>query len=103
MDYKLITCILTGHKSKGIIEKLSKEKGIITANKSTSRGTSLSNINGEEMEVITVLVESNKADEVFEYLFFEADLNSAHHGMIYQEKIKRASTYTLPKDKEEKV
>lgn len=95
-DYKLITCILTGHKSKGIIEKLSKEKGIITANKSSSRGTSISNISGEEMEIITVLVESSKADDVFEYLFFEADLNTPHHGMIYQEKIKKASKYTLP-------
>ena len=101
MSHKLITCILAGHKAKSIIERLSKEKGIITADKSSSRGTSLSNISGEEMEVITVLVETYRADDIFEYLYFEAELDKAHHGMIYQQKIKRASKYTLPEEEKE--
>ena len=72
MSHKLITCILFGHKARAIIETLAKEKGIITANKSTARGTSVLNVSGEEMEVITVLVEKARANEIFEFLYFEA-------------------------------
>lgn len=101
MSHKLITCILFGHKARVIIETLAKEKGIITADKSTARGTSILNVNGEEMEVITVLVEEFRADEIFEYLYFEAELNKPHHGMIYQQSIKKASKYTLPKEEKD--
>jgi len=98
MNYKLITCIFSNNKGKAIIEYLSKEKTIITADRSNSRGTSLSNARGIEMEVITVLVEQSQADEIFEYLFFEAELDKPHNGIIYQQNIRKASKYSLPKE-----
>lgn len=96
MNYKLITCIMADRKAASLIKSLKEKRGIVTADRSTSRGTSLLNLRGEEMEVMTVLVEADEADEVFEYIFFEADLNKPHHGLMYQQDVKRASKYALP-------
>lgn len=94
--YKLITAILPGHKCMGIIQTLKDDYEIITANKHSVRGESIYNRKNIEMETISVLVEESKADEVFEYIFFEAKLHDAHRGLIYQEAIKKASKYSLP-------
>jgi hypothetical protein len=87
-------------KAASLINDLKEKMGIVTADRSRARGTSLLNSTGEEMEVITVLVSKDQADEVFEYIFFEAGLNKPHQGLIYQQELLRASRYTLPKEGE---
>jgi len=99
MNFKLITRVLSGHKASDIIEYLKEQKGIITADRSTARGTTILNTNGVEMETLTVLVDMKQADEIFEYIFFEADLNKPHQGIIYQQDISRASEYKIPEEK----
>lgn len=96
MEYKLITAIVMKHKSKGILENLAKSKGIITANKSNSRGTSVNNKDGVEMETISLTVDATIADEIFEYIFLEAELFKEHYGIIYQNRVKKSSNYELP-------
>ena len=98
MSFKLITSIMTGHKASKMIELLKEKKGIITADRSSARGTTIANQNGIEMETLTILVDENQADDIFEFVFFEADLNKPHQGIIYQQEITRASKYEVPKD-----
>jgi nitrogen regulatory protein PII len=90
----MITAVISDSKSTPILEALS-EKGVVTANRSKGRGTSLRNLNGVEMEILTVLVEEEKADEVFTFIYDEANISEPHHGMIYQQEIKKASNYKL--------
>lgn len=95
MGTKLITAIIPGHKSMIIIEKLKNEMNIITANKYSARGETLVNKEDIEMETLTILVDEKEADKVFEFVFFEAELNKAHQGMIFQQSLKKSSTYKL--------
>lgn len=99
MTFKLITCVLSGRKASELIELLKEQKGIITADRSNARGTTILNTNGVEMETLTVLVNEKAADEIFEFIFFEADLNKPHQGIIYQQGIERGSEYKMPEEK----
>jgi hypothetical protein len=95
MSYKLITLIVAKRKGLYLLEQLSEKKGIVTADKSNVRGSTIYDKNGVEMEILTVLVEQERADEIFEYLFVEAELDEAHQGLIYQVDLRRASKYSL--------
>ncbi|NWF67221.1 MAG: hypothetical protein HXX81_07120 [Campylobacterales bacterium] len=95
MDKKLLTAILKVHKALDLMIFL-KENGIVTANKSNARGSSLMNLDGEEIEVLTILLDENIVDDIFEYIFFECELYKPHHGIIYVQSIKKSSIYTLP-------
>jgi nitrogen regulatory protein PII len=94
MDYKIITAIMREDLTVEILDALA-DMGIITADRSKGRGTKKQNVNGEEMEVVTVLVTNDRADEVFNYIFETAHLNQPHNGMIYQQKVSKASDYKL--------
>lgn len=94
---KLITAIIKNKDTHHIIESLEKDFGVFTANKSTARGDSLSGIVMDEMRIITVVVDDEKAETVFEYIYFEAGLDIKNNGIIYQQNLKKATPYTLPK------
>jgi hypothetical protein len=96
-EYKLITCNIFAHKSIDMIKRLKEEKGIVTANKSSARGTSsVSNFIFKEVEVLSVVVEESRADEIFNFLYEELELDKPHRGMIYQNTLGRSSSYELP-------
>lgn len=96
-EYKLITCMVPGKISFEILERLKTEMGIITADKIHARGTS-SNANYmvKEMEILTVVVEAERADEIFEYLFYELEIDQPNHGILLQNALGRMTGYTLP-------
>ena len=96
-NFKLITCVLTQPVTTEMITRLKVEKNIITANSTHARGTSSKSdfLMKAEM-ILTVLVEENRADEIFEFLFRELQLDQPHQGMIYQEAISRSTQYSLP-------
>lgn len=94
-SYKLITCVMKEHIGASIVNKLKDEKNIVTANRSFARGNSVNHITDMEMEILTVLVESDMADEIFEYLYFECEFDKPHKGIIYQASIPRSSEYHL--------
>ncbi len=100
---KLITCILPKGISLGVVKTLKEEKGIVTANVNTARGvgklTPLAYRGiGEqtEKEVLTVVVPSEDADEVFGFIYDEAGINRPHGGLIYMSSLEKANTYLLP-------
>ena len=95
-NYKLITLIIPGHKSLEILDGLVKEKFITTGNKTNARGMSAGkNSNDMEMEVLTVVVDEDLAEDTFNYLYHKAELNEPHSGMIYQSKLTKITEYTL--------
>ncbi len=98
-DHKLITCLLPHHLGLSVLKDLSKEKGIIMANKSNARGSSYTtNFSWIEMEILEVVVEKDQADEIYTYLYDKAEIGTPHGGMIFQHALSRTSGYSLPED-----
>ena len=95
--YRIITCILPFHQTHSLLEKLDQEKNIITANKSSARGSSYTtDFKPVEMEILEVIVEEARADEIFTYLFHEAHIDQAGGGMIYEHELETMTSYNLP-------
>lgn len=100
-EHKLITCILTKPIAIEMTKRLKEEKGIITANATHARGTSSkSDFMMKAEEILTLLVDADEADDIFNFLFSELELDQPHQGIIYQEAIQRSTTYSLPDIKE---
>ena len=102
-EKKLITCILPHGLALDVVQKLKDEKGIIEANVNNARGRGKPTLQahrgvGEqtEKEILTVVVPSDQADELFEYIFDMANINRPHGGLIYMCRLKQASSFVLP-------
>lgn len=109
VPHKVITAILPKGGSKEVVKKLVHEKGISRINVNFARGagrlTPLQHRGvGEtsEKEILTIIVEEQQADEVFEYVFFEAEINRPHGGLLYQQPLHAATLFNLPDIEEEK-
>ncbi|MCW8838649.1 MAG: hypothetical protein OQK11_08110 [Thiovulaceae bacterium] len=84
--------------SLDIVKYLQEEKKILTANTYSARGsTFVEFLDVRQMDVLTVVVDEQKADEVFEYIYYEAKIDRPHGGMIFQELLGRSTSYELPK------
>ena len=69
----LITAILPMATVMPIVREL-HSMGIFTANKSTARGSSnTSKIHDVEMEIMTVLIDEERSDEIFELIYDRGD------------------------------
>lgn len=100
---KLITCILPKGLALPVLKKLKEEKGIIRADIKSARGmgkiTPLAYRGvGEQAEkdLLNVIVSQNEADDIFYYIYEEADINRPHGGIIYMRQLGMATPYTLP-------
>lgn len=101
--HKLITAIVPAGKATPVIERLKAEKGIITANVHSARGLGKLTLGarrgfGEELEksVLTVVVPAEISEEIFEFVFFEAEVNHPHGGIVFMSALHLASSYELP-------
>ncbi|ALG68144.1 hypothetical protein [Beggiatoa leptomitoformis] len=100
--YRLITCILPQGEARIVLEKLRLEKGITTANIYRARGTGSSSLYRTrfaielEKDMLTVLVSRRRATEIFNFLYYEAQIDKPHSGIIYVERVARATDYMLP-------
>lgn len=95
--YKLITCMIHGKIPLELLTRLKEEKGIITANKTPARGTSSqSDFEMKEMDILTIAVEAEQAEEIFAYLFHSLEIDREGRGMLLQEDLGRMTEYTLP-------
>lgn len=102
-ENKLIACVLPKGKARPLQEALAKEKGIQSGNFHHGRGVGRdSHIRdrgiGEQQErdIFEVVVEPEKADEIFEYIFMQAEMYEPHGGMIYMLACPRSTLMTLP-------
>ena len=50
----------------------------------------------QEKDVLEVAVESDRAEEVFNYIFHRAEMDKPHHGIIYMSVLPKLSVMQLP-------
>jgi hypothetical protein len=107
-ESKLISCILPKGIAADVCEKLLNDKGIMTGNINNARGTghitprSQGTVGYEsEKEIFSVVVDSIRADEIFEYIFDIADIDAPHGGIIYISALARSTEFKLPDIQEE--
>lgn len=103
---KIITCILPDEcQDMKLLKALRTEKGIISANTFQSRGFGLQLRRGYKgkhqvaaysVRVVTVVVQEDQADDLFEYIYFQVNVNSPCPGLIYQGNLLAATPYILP-------
>ena len=105
---KLITCILTKGIAATLNDKLLHEKGLNTGNINNARGVGHINFQGHlkagdesEREIFSVIVKADQADDIFEYIYENAEINKPHGGIIYQHALHQSSEFVLPDVPEE--
>ena len=101
--HKLITAILPKGKDKELMCKLVNDLKIASVNVNFARG--LGRITPHrhrgvddvtEKAIVSVIVEEARADEVFEFIFYEADINQPHGGLMFQQPLLANTLFTLP-------
>lgn len=100
---KLITCILPKGLALPLLKKLKDEKNINKANINSGRGmgkiTPLAyrGIGDQaEKEMLNIVVSQDKADDLFNYIYLEADINRPHGGMLYMSQLGMVTPFILP-------
>ncbi len=102
-SHKLITCIFPKAVAIPMLRRLKDEKGITACKINYARGIGrfthtrvrrLSDVT--EREILEVVTTAKRADEIFEFIFFEADMNRPHGGIIFMTPLGRASHFELP-------
>ncbi|HEY5720183.1 MAG TPA: hypothetical protein VIX81_04165 [Gammaproteobacteria bacterium] len=106
--HKLITCIVPKEAALPALKGLRDEWQIVSANITYARGAGhLAPLSyrgmGEqsEKEILTVVVDAGRADEVFGYLYEAARIGRPHGGIMYMHGLLGATRYTLPEVPEE--
>ena len=84
-----------------MIKLLKQETGICTGNTNSSRGTGSSAgtsdfENWVEVDVLDVVVNADRADEIFNFIYEKAGIGEGNHGFIIQQNLARATKFSLP-------
>lgn len=85
-EYRVLTCIMPAGEGTQVLEALRRETGVISAIAHHARGIGTHNLRhrifSDEKQILTVLVDAGRADEVFRFLYYQAGLDLPHAGMI---------------------
>ncbi len=102
-EYKRITAILPSGVALPLLKRVREEKEVLCANVHHARGVGhltrgMRRGFGEQAEkdVLNVVVESGRADEMFAFVFEGADMNRPHGGFLYQSRVVASTGYRLP-------
>jgi hypothetical protein len=98
---KLITSFLPRGTGTALIKLLKEETGICTGNISSSRGTGSSAGASDfddwvEVDVFDVVVDAERADEIFNFIYEKAGIGEGKHGFIVQSTLMRSTKFSLP-------
>jgi hypothetical protein len=98
---KLITSFLPHGTGVPIIKLLKQETGICTGNINSSRGTGssagTSNFdNWVEVDVLDVVVNADRADEIFNFIYEKAGIGEGNHGFMMQQTLVMSTKFSLP-------
>jgi nitrogen regulatory protein PII len=100
---KLITCVLPKGCCRSVLSALKDECGIVSANVNYARGTGRmthrafrKSMSQTEKEVMHVVVPSDRADELFAFIYETAGIGQPHGGLIYQTDLAGSSVFELP-------
>jgi len=100
--YKAITVVLEKDgTATALAKKLKEEKGILTGNIQSARGTGnpltrRSLLKQTEKDLFTVVVPEEKSAEIFEFIYLECGMGQRFGGFMYQATLGRSSQFTLP-------
>lgn len=92
---KRITCFLPKGTGVKMVEMLQSEKNIVSTNVHSGRGQRTAET-WKEQEILTVIVDADRAEEIFDYIFFQGELNKPGGGFIFQSDLNRATSFELP-------
>ena len=100
-DAKQIICILPQATGSFIEKGLINDFGIRNANFYHARGVSrLSPMDGlgaqQGKDVLEVAVEFDRAEKVFDYIFYRGELGRPHRGIIYMSALPKLTVMQLP-------
>lgn len=102
-DLKLITCVLPKGEALGVLRSLHDQFELPASNINSARGVGKITPlkyrglgDQAEKEILTVMVEGARADTVFEFIYFDADINRPHGGLMYMQALSGGSQFTLP-------
>jgi hypothetical protein len=97
---KLITCILTAGRAAGLIADLKNELGITRATMHKARGIGRTSgramAQASEKEILNVIADAGKADELFAWLYERAEINIPHGGIMFMQGLETALPFRLP-------
>ena len=84
-----------------MIKLLKQETGICTGNINSSRGTGSSAgtsdfENWVEVDVLDVVVNADRADEIFNFIYEKAGIGEGNHGFMIQQSLIRSTKFSLP-------
>ena len=106
---KQITAILPKGRAKALIDSLVHEHGVERVNVHHARGmgklTPLRHRGvGEttEKEIVTVIASAESADALFESIFFSAEINRPHGGLIFMQPTFATTEFVMPDLDEER-
>ena len=92
---KRITCFLPKGAGIKMVEMLQSEKNIVSTNVHSGRGQRTAET-WKEQEILTVIVDADRAEEIFEYIYCQGKLNEPGGGFIFQLDLNRATSFKLP-------
>jgi hypothetical protein len=104
-SHKLITCFLPLGVAALLVKALKAEKGLATAHVSNARGVGkLTQTDGRQLgdqtekQILRVVVDAADADDVFEFIYFEAGIDKPHGGLILMARVDNFVPLILPDD-----
>ena len=106
--FKQVTAILPKGKGLPLITALKNEKNIVTATLNFARGVGkMTPLRyrgvGEqtEKEIVSIVVATENADDIYTYIYEFSDLNHPHAGIVYMNALGASNEFSLPTDLEE--
>ena len=85
-EFRVLICIMPAGHGTEMLESLRRETGVISAFAHHARGIGTHSLRhrvySDEKQILTVLVDDERADDVFNFLYFSAGLDTPHAGMI---------------------
>ena len=98
---KLITSFLPRGTGTTLVKLLKEETGICTGNIKSSRGTGSSAGTSDfdtwvEVDVLDVVVDAERADEIFNFIHEKAGIGEGKHGFMVQSTLMRSTKFSLP-------
>jgi len=105
-DARQIVCVLPKGKALALKKALIEQHGIHAADFHHARGVRQSSLTAKglgeqrQKDVLHISVDKELADEIFEFVYFEAEINKLHSGIVYMVKTPRMTRMTLPEIEE---
>lgn len=99
---RLVGCVLPKGLGLEIMNRLFREQGLTRVELHSARGFLGSDraglFNRVEKDYLLAVVDDDRADEIFDWIYHEADVAAAEGRFLYMTGAKRATPFQLPED-----